>query len=83
MPSLDDDKPFLHTYTRKQALEDGYLYDFTEFSKEFGFRIPVAVTANLYATYIKPSQDLEEIGQSLEGRMADVLNPLTRMSDLH
>jgi len=35
----------IHTYTRKDALQDGNLYDVTELGRLAGFSVPVAVTA--------------------------------------
>lgn len=41
--------PVIHSYTREQALEDGALVDVSELASEAGFRVPVAVTAALWA----------------------------------
>lgn len=70
-----DERDFdvIHTYTRKQAIEDGVLIDVTEQAKETGFKVPVAVTSTLYHRYIEPPEELEGEGQSIEGRMHDVL----------
>ncbi|WP_432735717.1 DUF6573 family protein [Maridesulfovibrio sp. FT414] len=42
----------IYSYTRKQALEDGNLIDVTEQAKGTGFKVPVAVSLNLYERYI-------------------------------
>lgn len=63
----------VYSYTRKQAIEDGVLIDVTETAKEAGFVIPVAVTNGLYSEYLEPSQSLKERGQSVNGRLWDVL----------
>lgn len=63
----------IYSYTRKQALEDGVLVDVTEIAKEAGFKVPVAVTNTLYTEYIEPSENLKVQGQSVEGRLWDVL----------
>ena len=63
----------IYSYTRKQALEDGVLIDVTETAKEAGFKVPVAVTNGLYTEYIEPSESLKTQGQSVEGRLWDVL----------
>ncbi len=71
------DKPdYVFTYTRKQAIEDGVLVDITDTAKNYGFVIPVCITANLLNCYVKPSPECEELGQSLEARLADVLTVL-------
>ena len=36
-------------------------------------KYPVAVTTNLYEKWIKPSKEAEELGQSVNGRLWDVL----------
>ena len=66
----------IHCYTRAQALADGVLIDITDFAKQYGFVVPVAITATLFNGYVKPSKDLEEVGQSLTGRLHDVLSLL-------
>lgn len=61
------------SYTREQAIDDGVLIDITELAKEAGFKIPVAVTNSLYEGYLKPTKAEEEFGQSLNGRIWDLL----------
>ena len=39
----------IHSYTRKQAIEDGVLVDVTETAKARGFVVPVAMTAMVFA----------------------------------
>lgn len=60
----------IFSYSRKQALEDGVLVDITEKAKEFGFRLPTAITASLKA-HIEPPEGMPD--QSFDGRLADVL----------
>ena len=55
----------IFSYTRKQAIEDGNLIDVTEQAKETGFKVPVAMSLNLYENYITPSTGLEGEGQSV------------------
>ncbi len=62
----------IHTYSRKEALEDGTLIDVTEFARLHGFKIPCAITTSLWG-YIGVSPELAEIGQSVDGRLKDVL----------
>ncbi len=63
----------IHVYTRAQALADGVLVDVTETAREVGFRVPVALTASVWA-------DVREIPvaqkgiQDPEGRLWDLLH---------
>ncbi|MDE5832977.1 MAG: hypothetical protein K2H64_08340 [Desulfovibrio sp.] len=66
----------IYTYTRKQAIKDGVLVDITGIAKDFGFIIPVAITADLLVRYVRPTAELEEVDQSMEGRLAIVLTVL-------
>ena len=47
-------------YTRQKALDDGVLVDVSDFVSDFGFIVPVAVTATLFNGYILPSAKLVE-----------------------
>jgi uncharacterized protein DUF6573 len=68
-----DKSDIVFTYTRKEAIDDGVLIDITDQAKESGFKIPVAVTDTLYNKYLNPSEELEKCGQSLEGRIHDMV----------
>ncbi|WP_291329777.1 DUF6573 family protein [Desulfovibrio sp. UCD-KL4C] len=73
MHGLDDSLfNVIFSYTIKQAIEDGNLLDVTKQAKETGFKVPVAVSLNLYANYITPPTGLEGEGQSIEGRLHDL-----------
>ena len=61
----------LHTYTRREAIDDGVLIDVTGTAKEAGFRIPVAVTAAVWAEYVAVPDGVE--AQDERGRLWDVL----------
>lgn len=61
----------IHSYTRKQALEDGVLVDVSAAARDLGFKVQVAVTGNLLDRYIVPPPGLD--GQSTEGRLHDLL----------
>lgn len=61
-------------YTRQDALDDGMFVDVTETGKEAGIKVPVSVTSNLYHTHIVPTEAQKANGQSMEGRLWDVLN---------
>mgnify|MGYP001580176132 FL=1 len=63
----------ISTYTRTQALEDGYLVDVTETAKEAGIRYPVAVTRAVWDDIIAPDPRARGWGQSEAGRLWDVL----------
>ena len=55
----------IHHYGREQAVEDGVLIDATDMAREAGITYPVAVTANLWASYIDRGDT--------KGRLWDVL----------
>jgi hypothetical protein len=57
----------ISSYTREQALDDGTLVDVSELAKEAGFKIPVAITSNLYHILNKGD---------FTGRLWDVLTML-------
>ena len=63
----------IYSYTRKQAIEDGVLIDVSEMAREAGIKYPVAVTSTVYYEYIVPDKRLTDYGQSVEGRLWDVL----------
>ncbi|MBR3664159.1 MAG: hypothetical protein IKN64_05840 [Desulfovibrio sp.] len=52
----------IHTYSRKQSLEDGTLIVIAEHARLYGFKIPTAITSSLWV-YIGVSPELAEIGQ--------------------
>ena len=68
--------PVIYSYSRAQALEDQLLWDVTTLAREAGFRYPLAVTETLYHSYIVPALDLVAEGQSIQGRLWDVLTVL-------
>jgi hypothetical protein len=58
----DDQNPFadaevVFTYTRAQALADGVLVDVSAWARPLGFVVPVAFTAELWATLHVPPED--------------------------
>ena len=71
--SLFENADVIYAYTRAQAIEDGVLIDVSEMAKEAGFKFPVAVTSSVWNGYIEPSEKLKGHGQSVEGRLWDVL----------
>jgi len=73
MTGFWDDAEVISVYTRAQAIEDGVLVDVSEIAREAGFVVPVAVTAGVWAL-VEPSEQEEETwGQSVQGRLWDVL----------
>jgi hypothetical protein len=76
MSDLDSEPEVIFAYTRAQALADGVLVDVSTLAKEAGFRWPVALTETLFHSYIVPALDLVAEGQSITGRLWDVLNVL-------
>ena len=75
----DDERPednepesvIIFQYTRAQAIADGVLIDVTETAKEAGFKLPVAVTAAVWAQYVAVPTECE--GQDEQGRLWDIL----------
>ncbi len=67
--------PVIYSYTRAQAIDDGVLIDVsnTDEHKETGFRFPVALTAAAYAQAVEVPAGGEVAGQSIAGRLWDVL----------
>ena len=63
----------IHSYTRSQAIADGVLIDVTSMAQEAGIRFPTVVSANLYHNHFVPSAGSARSGQSIEGRLWDVL----------
>ncbi len=65
--------PIIYRYTRAQAIQDGVLIDLTEWAKETGFKIPVACTSAVWQDYVEPPAATKELGQSIRGRVHDLL----------
>jgi hypothetical protein len=64
----------IYRYTRAQALEDGALVDAGPSARDAGFRVPVALTAAVWAQCVEWPEDLRGLaGQSERGRLWDVL----------
>lgn len=57
----------IHSYSRKQAIEDGILINVTETAREAGFRYPVAVTRAVWDEILTPSPS--DTTQSVSGRL--------------
>ena len=48
---------YISVYTQRQAIEDGIFVDVTEQAKKYGFKIPVAITTNLFHSHIAKEED--------------------------
>lgn len=68
-----EDWPIISTYSRKQALADGVLIDITADAAQVGFKLPTAVSDALMHRYVMPPSGMLGEGQSLEGRLHDLL----------
>ncbi len=68
------DSPFgevIYSYTRKQALADGFQVDVSETAKEAGIQFPVFLTRAVFDAYVAVPPNVN--GQDLAGRLWDVL----------
>jgi hypothetical protein len=69
--------PAIHTYSRAQAIADGALIDLTAKAKEHGvsmpFKFPLACTAAIWAWIVPSDDEQTRDGQSIAGRLWDVL----------
>ena len=61
----------IHSYTRREAIEDGVLVDVSAVAREAGIRYPVAVTSAVWGNYVEVPPDV--VGQDEQGRLWDVL----------
>ena len=69
----DDDWNVVYSYSREQALADGVLVDVTETANSLGFKVHTAVSATLYHGYVEPPAGVTGEGQSVTGRLHDLL----------
>jgi len=69
--------PLIDCYTRRQAIEDGVLVDvekeFSDLTRQAGFNFPIAFTKDAFERYIKLNPNSEKVGESIKGRLWDVL----------
>jgi hypothetical protein len=65
------DAPVIFTYTRQQALADGFHREITDIAKEEGFKHRTFITQNAWARAIKVPEGV--VGQDERGRLHDVL----------
>lgn len=73
-----DGAAIVHRYTRAQAFADGVLVDVSEQAREAGFRIPVALSAAVWADCVAWDQTAEALPLDEAGRLWDLLF-LTRL----
>jgi hypothetical protein len=66
----------ISVYSRADALRDGVLIDLSDLAREAGFKIPLAVTEAVYKTYLDPSPELANEGQTLAERTRLLLDVL-------
>lgn len=59
------------SYTRKQALEDGFLADVSEMAREAGVKFPTAVSSAVYAMLEDIPKNMSY--QSVSGRLWDLM----------
>lgn len=69
----DESWPIVFSYTRAQAIDDGVLIDVTAEAKGYVFKLPFAIGDKLYNRYVTPPPGLEGEGQSLSGRLHDLM----------
>jgi hypothetical protein len=63
------------TYTRQQAIDDGFLIDVSHTAKEAGIRFPVAITSTAWADCVEwtDADSKRQTYQDESGRLWDVL----------
>jgi hypothetical protein len=61
----------IHSYSRKQAIEDGTLIDVSETAREAGIKYPVAITHAVHESYVKVPEGVTS--QDERGRLWDIV----------
>ena len=68
-----DPDELIYVYTAEQAVEDGVMVEVDpELAKEAGYRWPVRITQGV-KSLVTPTEEDQSLGQSMEGRLWDVL----------
>lgn len=62
----------ISTYTRAQAIEDGFLVDVSTVALDAGIRFPTAMTRTVWDRYVEVPEKLKGI-QDVQGRLWDIL----------
>ncbi len=70
-PGLFDGAEVISSYSRAQALDDGMLIDVSTVAREAGIKFPVALTAAVWAEYVKVPAGVT--CQDEAGRLWDIL----------
>jgi len=70
---LFDSTVEIDIYSRAEALDDGVLVDVTRQAKEYGFKVPVALTAAVWADCVAWESAAEDYSQDEQGRLKDLL----------
>ncbi|WP_066260912.1 DUF6573 family protein [Hydrogenophaga flava] len=70
-----DTLPTIHSYTRADAIADGILIDATNMAREAGFKVPVALTAEVWNDCVTWTEEdsKRQVLQDEAGRLWDVL----------
>jgi hypothetical protein len=69
-----NESPFgevIYSYTRAQALADGYQVEVTEAAKEVGIKFPVFLTRTVFDAYVSVPPNVS--GQDEAGRLHDIV----------
>lgn len=61
----------IHTYTRKQAIDDGVLVDVSDLARQAGIKYPVAMTVEVWAECVEVPHGVT--CQDETGRLWDIL----------
>ncbi len=61
----------IDSYSRRQAIDDGLLVDVSEIAQEAGIRYPVALSRDVYESYVAVPAGVA--GQDVAGRLWDVV----------
>ena len=61
----------IYAYSRKNAIDDGYLVDVTQTAKEAGILFPVVLTRTVWGTYVEVPTGVT--CQDEKGRLWDIL----------
>src|ERR1041384_62970 len=61
----------ISSYSRQQAIEDGFLVDVSTVAKEAGIKFPTALTNAVWAEYVEVPAGVE--AQDEQGRLWDIL----------
>lgn len=74
MKTNQNESPFgeiIYSYTRKQAIADGFQVEVTETAKEAGIRFPVFLTRSVFDAFVTVPPNVS--GQDEAGRLWDIV----------